>query len=468
MISAEDLKALVFQELITLRHLVDELTANFSSPYGPVKLGEVLRIISESLFKKFEKDIDELHYYDKYDKSEYSKRVYDLSRIYLLKLRKIHEEYIKHISHEPNNIPYPFELIETLKKYVKDILSNVEVVIEPSWTYNYAIEAFSVKNLTEDLDILITPLNLPEQFVILIYPCIEGRNLLLHAVFFHEIGHLIDFKYEITENLFNTLELDKTAVNEALEKYKSIPVGQYKLTDLVSESEIESNLISKCTKILKEWLSEIVADFIAIRLIGPAFLFSLIQISIMSDVIQRDTETHPSSAYRLNYLIDELDRLGYFKIETFRPYLKRVKTFIESEKRQMKKRIEKNVEYKVVIKTINKAMKIIQTQVDKALKNLSISTKNDEKILNYLVDECILQAIPPAEFKQLSQSNKKIALIQEIINSGWITFLKRKKELFQLTHAQSIEDQAISFLVLNELLMKAVEVSEILELWNKV
>jgi len=314
-------------------------------------------------------------------------------------------------------------------------------------------------------------LNLPEQFVILIYPCIEGRNLLLHAVFFHEIGHLIDFKYEITENLFNTLELDKTAVNEALEKYKSIPVGQYKLTDLVSESEIKSNLISECTKILKEWLSEIVADFIAIRLIGPAFLFSLIQISIMSDVVQRDTETHPSSAYRLNCLIDELNRLGYFKIETFRPYLKRVKTFIESEKCQMKKRIEKTVEhvkYKVVIKTISKAMKIIQTQVDEVLRKLSIFARNDEKILNYLVDKRILRAIPPAEFKKLSQSNKKIASIQEIINSGWITFLKRKKELFQLTHAQSIEDQAISFLVLNELLMKAVEASEILELWNKV
>ena len=436
MISPGDLISLVYQELINTKHLIDELTSDFQSSEAQGKLGEILSNIVDILFKSFEKDVKKIR-----NDRDYFNRIYRLCSHYLQKIREIHKKYIRHL-HRYNNASFPFELARLLKKYISEKLPDCEVLIEPYSGYKYGVELLSIRNITEDLFISSKYNN---KFAILTYPEPHGRNALSHAFLFHSIGHLIDFQEEITENLLNEFSFNKFSVDKALNIKKS-----------------RSVFINKCVTVLKEWLSEIVSDLMAIKFIGPAFFFSFFYLSITSNSMEKIADNYLCPALRFSYLMDELEHLGYFKRKIFRPHLEEIRSFLSNTKNHIQKKMEKTPEYKIVINAIENGLKkrIIQNKVENAIKNLSL---NNEEMLNYMIDELILKGIPPTEIK-----NESIASPEMIINSGWLTFLSKKKELFKLTSAKNNEEKAISLSILNELLLKAIESSEILNSWRKL
>lgn len=101
----------------------------------------------------------------------------------------------------------PWSLIRPVEKLLKKFLPDIEIMFRPKWEYNYTIittnlydyysnilarykKYVSEQRLEEDI---LSPLN--KSFYIISFPSIERKNILLHCLFGHEIGHLAAKEY---------------------------------------------------------------------------------------------------------------------------------------------------------------------------------------------------------------------------------------------------------------------------------
>lgn len=126
--------------------------------------------------------------------------------------------------------------------------------------------------------------DLPEDFVFFTYPKAEGRNIFLQGILFHELGHAIEWKKSISKSLFRAISW--------------------------------SNDNSTVPKIFENWVREIIADLIAVRLVGPAVLFSSRLAALTVGVLDNDSRSHPSSRFRFLWMLEHLDKLGYMNPES--------------------------------------------------------------------------------------------------------------------------------------------------------
>ena len=70
-------------------------------------------------------------------------------------------------------------------------------------------------------------------------------------------------------------------------------------------------IILRSTDILKNWAREIFADFFAVRLFGPAALFSLCDLALFyyAETINKSFDKdHPSLKQRIRLMLEELNR----------------------------------------------------------------------------------------------------------------------------------------------------------------
>lgn len=124
---------------------------------------------------------------------------------------------------------------------------------------------------------------LPENFVFFNYPQAEGRNVFLHGILFHELGHAIDWKKKISKKIIKAVNWP---ANNVLDD-PLLPVT------------------------FGNWVEEIAADLIATQLWGPCVLFSSRLTSLAVGVMDADSHTHPSSRFRLQWILDHLNKMGY-------------------------------------------------------------------------------------------------------------------------------------------------------------
>jgi len=124
------------------------------------------------------------------------------------------------------------------------------------------------------------------RLVFVTYPEPEGRNVFWQAILFHELGHAIDWNKDITKNILEEIEWKRpTSIDPT---------------------------------ILGNWIQEIVADLIAIRLVGPAMLFSSRCAGLTADVLDSDSITHPAFRWRFAWMLEHLKRLGYMDLKGFK------------------------------------------------------------------------------------------------------------------------------------------------------
>ena len=116
---------------------------------------------------------------------------------------------------------------------------------------------------------------------VLSLPAIEKDNTLLWANLFHEVGHWISTHRKIGESILPTIESYFT---------KTSP----------------PNLVAK------DWLEEIIADLIAVDLVGPAYLYAFATFALYTcrPPLMRPSQRYPSPNARFKYLFSRLSRNG--------------------------------------------------------------------------------------------------------------------------------------------------------------
>jgi hypothetical protein len=139
----------------------------------------------------------------------------------------------------------------------------------------------------------------PKKLGFIELPYSQGPNFFPNLAIYHEIGH---FVYE---------EMSTT---------QSSPVAEFSLLE-----DATDNLLKKFAKhpkehrlaeqILGSWTQEIFCDLLALRLVGPAFSFALVEILAMLNLLSQEqtrrfTQLHPAPACRLS------EHLRFLRVES--------------------------------------------------------------------------------------------------------------------------------------------------------
>lgn len=148
------------------------------------------------------------------------------------------------------------------------------------------------------------------------FPRIERDNVLLHAIFGHEVGHPFadDFLREeelgehsatFQDALRRMTQRIETEFAETIKQSKNFP-GQI---------DVRTALVGRVLQIRRRGLQELLSDAVAVQIFGPSAIFAAHEIFMPSglDSPPSDASWYPPDRYRIRLMIDVSKRLGQWE-----------------------------------------------------------------------------------------------------------------------------------------------------------
>lgn len=294
--------SVVAHKILIMTKQVYELSQRNYRSSGPLALSEILvRILSRffdellSLLKKVKQQPPE----------DIILIVYTINYITVT----IIPELIEAI--EMANINSPIaSVIEAYENIGNQIQYGTQTIIHPNWEYNASENEIMgvLKTMTgslgkEDSKAIFS--GAPPYLVIITYPKVEELIILRQALIAHEVGHFIDRVEGWTKFL--------------AEKQLLTPEDSDTLTALAKELETQEGrkfdtegIQIFIGEMLGFWLQEIVADYLAISILGPAYLFAFDEICFSPQNVspKKLSLTHPPDQLR-KAIMGELIRKKY-------------------------------------------------------------------------------------------------------------------------------------------------------------
>lgn len=361
----------------------------------------------------------------------------------------------------------PVELLPFLQQIMEKYDKDSMIYLRPTKEYNYAhislldfIYNTARKNLGYEKEN-------HKRISRICFPLSEKNNVLLHCIFSHEIGHYFNEKFLILDGLIPTLKIDTKILMEIIEIKKKQMAETKKVVDgkpvtlalFVEIEEMRAEFAEKYTKVMANWLKELIADAIGASLLGPAFFFSLVELASSSSTYGDYWDSHPPLFLRIVVILSVLDNLGYSKnFEKFSKIHDKIKglrslssSLLEKEESDLELRLLKSSIKPVLSKLIKETNIHISpiydlTEVDKEITELIKLTKN---------------LIPPNEIILRQERKSYPANPVAILNASWIVKLEYIEDLYNLLNANTVIDKYRTRVILNEHTLKALELTDI-------
>jgi hypothetical protein len=217
-------------------------------------------------------------------------------------LRSLHE-LIKPAA-DAHTLTTPASLVELATDQLREVRSmrgsEVVVLLTPELMY-FQIPHTEIKKQGRLVERFIIPgAQFPPRMGFIELPYSQGTSFFANLAIYHEIGH---FLYEDLSNPtlqhkgFSDLN---TTIIRSLRRALGLPSKDRQAFTLVQ-------------KYIEDWTQEIFCDLFAIRLVGPAFSLSFIEMLGMLDLLSdassiRFYPTHPAPAFRLAEHLEMLRR----------------------------------------------------------------------------------------------------------------------------------------------------------------
>jgi len=420
------------------------------------------------LIKKLIKSIDSLFMKLNITKgvllsSGYTPELESEIKLYADLLAKIHKLYeLLEVSRVEN---VPQLLVYLLEYLTKKISLESNFILVPTYKNNFiylelnqwlrSLFELAIDNVDE-----IFPLT-DKKLSILMFPFAYKNTLFSNALLSHEIGHFIEFKYDIVNKLSKNINLDPKRVNEIARKEILRILSQFKKPlDLFRNwKEVEAKTNAVISKIINNWMKELVCDIFAFKMIGPSYIISFIEFILTGTEASEVTSIHPPPALRLNFLLQEYKGSGYqkafensniYSLLKFNEYL----TDIE------------NIVTKTVInnETIGELYYYAYEKVQEQKDNIQSECKNISNDLNIIYNydillcelnpliDCLNELIIPCELNRGIPANPI-----SVLNVGVIFKLVKFDELYDI-FKNNLNKSKIEFNNdLNDLTMKGLE-----------
>jgi dCTP deaminase len=237
---------------------------------------------------------------------------------------------------------------------------------------------------------------------------------------------------------------------------------------------VDSGISSDEAETVENWIGELVADALAIRLSGPCVVFALWQSSLIANVMDQDSRTHPSTRLRLAVGIAQLSGLGYVSLDEesigaeadgatcpldieavlhlLWPGCRRELTASSEEYHGGFRRERAAVLAKAVLASL-------QQQVDSACPE-PFDADMYKQTVKPLVDHLRngRPPIPPAEAS---------SPLPAVFNAVWEIAECHKAEIFQGFRFTKLSDLAASLRSLSELALKGIEAWHVRHSWSR-
>ena len=350
----------------------------------------------------------------------------------------------------------PWSFISPIEKYLKEFLPDIEIMFRPKWEYNYTIittnlydyylntlSRYKIYASEKSLTDVLSPLK--KSFYIVSFPTIERKNILLHCLLGHEIGHLVAKEYFTlqprNQKLLQSIR-DKVATiinNKYIEdKFPNVP--PLFIPQLAQQTRQEE--IKKATKIWQKGLEEILSDIIGSFLFGPAVLFSTLEIALqdlngLDNLPDEGNNYYPPWRMRLRNIFEVINDLELFPLQKDKFQSERIVNSVtqrfnlikdiigrESDKEVIESNDIVKIAYEEIEKDIIKAKEIYTDR----LKDLVVRPFNLYKHLSHLIER-IEYGIPLNAYEK-SINEREPATIVEIINAAWFHKLSWEDHLF--------------------------------------
>jgi hypothetical protein len=335
------------------------------------------------------------------------------------KVYNILKDSIKKIKPEMDYIIKLYKENPEFEEYVIDKISEIETTLRNIEFYWNHLE--STKNLEKTqsiiMDKLIDNLNtidvkhktilspsiefstmfpsqkLVEPIYLFCLPNFERKSLLNSPLFAHELGHIVHYQHE---NIFNEFD-------EKLKSYeKEMKLLLTKFSGKLKDRE--SRFIMEFIKKWSNWKDELLADMIALFLLGPAFAYSLYN-SFLGRNPFEIFERHPPDNLRTEIIINELSQ-PYFNFSAISKDLK-------NKWEKYLKNFEKKDEYNYYVD--KKLAELCVNEIKAAFSRLKIEPYDLDK------------------FTKIENSSfKEIKNILDMLNLTWLTFNKTEEKYFEV------------------------------------
>ena len=381
----------------------------------------------------------------------------------------------------------PWSIIKPVEKLFQSITPGILFMFRPQWKYNYSIVTDDLRNfyydsLEEFED--ITERNREEVFKdlkgpfhIISFPSIERKNILLHCLVGHELGHLIVRKYNYIDE-----ELIKNFTKRIGPEVKKIIMERYHIhfstldmfKQFHAKQEVQSS-IETTQQIWKRGLEEILADIIGTLIFGPSMLFSMYELSLqkkLDHIPGYSNSFYPAWRYRLRGIINILQRhaASFFPITpVYSPSNQIFKKVNERFELIKKLTIEKpdleaikkdplvEIAYREIEKDIDAFIKSTN-YFKKELKKKILTPPKLYKDIEHLVKR-IKNGLPPNAVENSIEKRRPAELV-EIINAAWFYKISSNERL--LKKDGKINEEIFSKKeTLSRLTLKAIEYSDI-------
>ena len=408
-------------------------------------------------------------------------------------------------------------VVTHIDRLCRKLYSNSRVIIRPRWEYNYTYlsitqELYNIANKANITDsslqnALKSHIENAPYFFSLAYPPTAAKNILQLVLWSHELSHFIDhiegFNIEKRNKILNqpseedlepfSTDFVRRFVEDTKPQIDTKVYNQLLSILKISDSDPEI-LVEKFTSEVTEplaamisgWASEIFADLMSIKLMGPAPLFAFMEFGFpISGGLDTINDLHyPPFRLRLKFMLNEYDRWSNVDLDWTRNLTTDLRIAFEEKLSYIKKIVNSPLEeitflssnyhenqdfYKIFYGILGKMAESFVKALTQEIDN--ITNKSQELFITPYDFSCYLHGItfdlesslPPTI--EIASDESDCKYLSLLLNAGWLFWLSHRYKQSN-NSVKSYSDAENSYEEINLLFLKSIETYEA-EHWFK-
>jgi len=400
-----------------------------------------------------------------------------LSQLYQGLVRRIRERYIPCIG-DPFGPITPPEITTAASAAVGRILDKFILTMGPS--KKAFPETLIVSNVGAALVGNVekwsagVPPSLPHgecTLVALTYPEVQARNPLYFTLLLgHEVMHNLEAREGISEEVGKTVDLLPDEYRELVKHYTASPLLGWgapivPLGANLTEAELQSLLSELWHQTRDSWLMEIACDLLAVRYLGPSYLFSCAQQFLAAGIIEAHTYSHPHGRLRLEMMLKELRSMGYSWTQNKgRPALR----YLASLSGSLKPPAQDSNEFLLQIaeRGVRRGLPLLVQRVRSMKWPPSYEWRRYRGGTDPLL-RLLKIGVPPAEIHLPKLAIRRAADTADVLNAAFEFQIAHLGHLYRLVGAESDEERLRAYWRFQDLILMALESIEVLRSWKQ-
>ncbi len=367
----------------------------------------------------------------------------------------------------------PSSFVMPLRRLLQKHFRDFDFILRVSRHYNYSVLPLivGIKDVYENAQYTGLLSDFPDQFFVISCPISERKNIPVHCIFAHEIGHALYKKHGLADLILPSVSVDETVLSRLISTLAMQPVetGVSDTTagDVFREWRIDQAVRSELREIIWNWVEELASDELALCLLGPAYFFAFVFFGGPFASMDDSSKKHPPDRMRIRFMCEMLssgtDRLAYDKvlpdpaieyIEQWKAYANQSYTSTAGSEETLDG---------IAISSITPALSKIMEETKRATRGSSYTPRRFKRDVPYLCEN-IANGIPINEiFDDWSSGTPRTAQAEAILNAGWTYMISRDDRYAKLL---GVEDQWKVTNRLFDLVSKSLEYSEMQRRWK--